>query len=233
LRVNIDPDLTTERMRECLCRWQEAGDGRAIFLGCYALMTDNMVAAVRAGEFRDPAWVKHLLVHFAGYYFAALDAWDAGDASLPPVWRCAYEVACQPDASALQQLLLGVSAHINYDLVLATADLLEGEWHAMEDAEREARRADFDQVNLIIATTIDEVQDTILEPAAPILGIVDAALGPIDEWMIAGQVRRWRNEVWAEAIRRVGLIDPFEREAHRQQIEAAALQWAQRLGARL
>lgn len=88
-------------MRECLCRWQEAGDGRAIFLGCYALMTENMVAAVRAGEFRDPAWVQHLLVHFAGYYFSALDAWDADDASLPPVWRCAYEVACQPDASAL------------------------------------------------------------------------------------------------------------------------------------
>lgn len=231
--MNVDPDLTVARMREHLCRWQEAGDDRAIFLGCYALMTDNMVTAARAGEFRDSAWVRHLLVHFAGYYFAALDAWEAGDAAVPPVWRCAYEAASKPNSSVLQQLLLGVSAHINYDLVLATADLLDGEWQGLGDAQRESRRSDFDKVNEIIARTIDAVQDSILEPRSPFLSIVDTALGPIDEWLIAREIRRWRNDVWTEAMRRVELTYPGEREAHRQQIEADALQWAQRLGAYL
>jgi hypothetical protein len=226
--MTANPDATLARMRECLGRWQEAGDGRAVFLGCYALMTENMLRAVSAGRFRDAAWVRHLLIHFAGYYFNALDAWDGGQ-DVPPVWRHAY--ACRADAPALQQLLLGVSAHINYDLVLATADLLEGEWQGMDEAKRAMRRADFDTVNAVIAGTIDAVQDSILEPREPALRIIDAALGPVDEWLIAGEIRRWRDAVWAEAVRRVELVDLLEREAHRQAVEAAALQWARRLGA--
>jgi hypothetical protein len=229
--VNVDPDLTTARMREVLCRWEEAGDGRAVFLGCYALMTNNMVLAARAREFHDPAWVQRLLVHFAGYYFAALDAWEAGQTDVPPVWRCAYEAACAPNTSTLQQLLLGVSAHINYDLVLATADLLDDDWRNMGAEQRAERRADFDTVNLIISRTIDAVQDSILEPREQALRFVDAALGPLDEWLIAREIRRWRDEVWAEAVRRVELADPLDREAHRQAVEAEALNWAHRLRA--
>lgn len=224
-----DPTQTLERMQECLCRWEAAGDARAVFLGCYAQMTANMAAAIAAGEFHDPAWVQRLLVHFAGYYFDALDAYDAGT-PVSPVWVCAHEAADRPGVSVLLQLLLGVNAHINYDLVLATADVLEDEWDYLTVDAQERRQADYNHVNAIISRTIDVVQDEIIERREPALAMLDTVLGPLDEWMVRREIVRWRNNVWDEAIRRLGLTEPEARELHRQTIEAAALAAAQRFG---
>ena len=71
----------TERMLSLLGQWQQIDDRRYVFLNCYYLMTSNMLRAIQAGEFRDSYWVGHLLEHFAGYYFNALDAYDAGQAA--------------------------------------------------------------------------------------------------------------------------------------------------------
>ena len=131
-----DPDQTLERMRTWLCRWEQAGDERAVFLSCYEMMTNNVLAALAAGEFHDPAWVRHLLSHFADYYFRALDAYDADEASAPAVWACACRAAARRGAPAVQQLVLGVNAHINYDLVFATADLLADDWESMPAEDR-------------------------------------------------------------------------------------------------
>jgi hypothetical protein len=222
-------DLTLERMQECLDRWEAAGDARAVFLGCYTQMTANMAAGIAAGEFYDPAWVKRLLVNFAGYYFDALDAYDAGS-PVSPVWTCAYEAADRPGVSVLLQLLLGVNAHINYDLVLATADVLEEEWANLSPAAREQRQADYDHVNEIISRTIDVVQDEIIGRREPALAMLDMLLGPLDEWMVQREITRWRNNVWDEAIHRVSLADLEARELHRQAVEAAALAVAGRFG---
>lgn len=77
---------TIDRMN-CLVRaWEEARDRRAVFLGCYALMTGNMLRAVEAGRFRDPEWTGRLLERFAAYYFTALEqVLAARRDSCPPV----------------------------------------------------------------------------------------------------------------------------------------------------
>ncbi len=224
-----DSTQTLTRMQECLCRWEADGDGRAVFLGCYAQMTANMAAGMAAGEFHDPAWVQRLLVHFAGYYFNALDAYDAG-APVSPVWICACEAADRPGVSVLVQLLLGVNAHINYDLVLATADVLEEEWASLSPEARAQRQADYNHVNEIIGRTIDVVQDEIIERREPALALIDTLLGPVDEWMVRREIIRWRSKVWQEAIQRIGLTEPEARELHRRAVEAAALETARRLG---
>lgn len=120
--------------------------------------------------------------------------------------------------------------HINYDLVFATADLLASEWETMSLADRERRQSDYNHVNEIIGRTIDEVQEGILADRAPALQIVDVVLGPLDEWLVQSQVSRWRDEVWAQALHHLSLSDPIAREAHRDAIEAAAMQWARRFG---
>jgi hypothetical protein len=225
-----DPDQTLERMRSCLCRWEPVGDARAVFLSCYEMMTRNVLESVAAGEFYDPAWVRHLLVHFAGYYFRALDAYEAGEPSMPAVWACAYRAAARRGAPAVQQLLLGVNAHINYDLIFATADLLADEWEAMSVEDRERRRSDYNHVNDVIGRIINQVQAEIVNRREPVLEIVDVMLGPLDEWLVELEVSRWRDKVWAQALHRVSLSDPVAREQHRDAVEAAAMEWVRRFG---
>ncbi len=215
-----------DRMAALLAQWEQAGDRRAIFLGCYTMMTHNMLAALDAGRFHDSRWVAALLEHFASYYFNALDACEAGDPAAPVVWRRTFAAAGRPKTRALQNLLLGVNAHVNYDLTFATADMLAGEWAALSEPERKLRHEDFCQVNRIIAETVDEVQDAVLERYAPAMDLVDRLLGRLDEWLAAHTIARWRDEVWRHAVRWLETDDAASRAALRQKIERGALRWA-------
>jgi hypothetical protein len=123
----------------------------------------------------------------------------------------------------LQSLFLGINAHINYDLVLAVADMLAPDWQTLTASERQARYQDHCMVNRIIAETIDRVQDAVVEKHAPSLNLVDTLMGPMDEWLITKLIAQWRDEVWDQATRMVELPDDDSREQLRQQIEARSL----------
>jgi len=193
-----DPVLV--QMEEWIERWHQNHDQRETFLACYRLMTANMLAAIERREFSDGEWVKHLLHRFADYYFAALHAYEQERSHTPPVWQAAFDAALSSTCTPLQNLLLGVNAHINYDLVLTLDDLLQPEWHSLAPAHRAMRRMDHNRVNRIIAATIDAVQDQILEPAMPVMQAVDVLLGSMDERLIAGMITRWRGKVWQYAV---------------------------------
>ena len=197
--MSLSPPVT-ERMRHQILQWEGQGDARAIFLSCYALMTENMLAAVRGVRFQDTAWVHRLLHRFAGYYFEALDCYDCGDDPTPRVWRQVHDASRHRPLHVLQHLLLGMNAHINYDLVLTLDELLRPEWLRLDEAGRRKRLQDHRQVNTIIAETIDEVQDSVVERHDPVLEVADVLLGPLDERILSLLVTHWREEVWEKAV---------------------------------
>jgi hypothetical protein len=212
-----------QRMMLLTQQWEAAQDRRAIFLGCYTLMTRNMLDAIDAGRFHDGGWVSRLLHRFADYYFEALAAYEQQPAAAPPVWQLAHDMARREHVMTIQHLLLGVNAHINFDLIFSLADLLEPEWDQLDEDAREKRHADHTQVNLIIGETIDRVQDAILEPRSPWLDIFDRLLGPVDEWLTSRLIAGWREAVWREAVRLIALREAADRAAFRHQTEANAL----------
>ena len=138
------------RMAAMSATWEQAGDGRAIFLDCYAKMTAAVFEAVDDDRFVDGDWVLQLLVHFAGYYDASVDGGPEGVA-VPEPWVLAHAAAVGNDAHPMQLLLAGVNAHINYDLVLTLIDVLEPEWGRLDDAGLDRRRCDYDEINVVIA----------------------------------------------------------------------------------
>lgn len=219
-----------ERMQALVLQWQQVSDRRAIFLDCYRLMTANMLQAIDRREFNDPAWVNHLLHHFADYYFFALDAYERDVISAPQVWQVAFGAAKGERLLPVQNLLLGVNAHINYDLVLTLDELLQPEWQQLDEARRRARFADHCRVNDIIGATIDAVQDQVLEPAMPVLQVVDVLLGRLDERMISRLITRWRGNVWQHAVRLVEAANTSQRTALTRRVEIEALQMAKWIG---
>ncbi len=208
--------------------WKAAADNRYIFLQCYALMSRNMLRALEAGEFHDRRWVSRLLHHFADYYFEALSEYEGGECR-SRVWRHAHEVTCGRNLLSVQYLLLGVNAHINYDLVLSLVDVLEPEWASLDPARREERYRDHLHVNTVIAATIDTVQDEVLEKHTPWLDILDRLLGRTDEWLISRLITRWREEVWQEAVRFLESAAPQQRRQLREALEARVVERAEQL----
>lgn len=214
-----------ERMQDHIGRWEQTGDRRAVFLSCYSMMTQNMLTAIARGEFQDPVWVNHLLHHFADYYFVALEAYEQDPITAPAVWQIAHDCCRSPNLKALQNLLLGVNAHINYDLVLAVSDVLQNEWGALSPQQREMRYADHCKVNVIIAQTVDSVQDQVIERYNPEMDLVDKLMGSLDEWLISRLIASWRDLVWRNAIDRV-MAPQAERELLTQKVEKACLEIA-------
>lgn len=216
------------RMRSHLQSWPE-DDGRAVFLECYLIMTRNMVAGVYGGRFGDARWVHALLHRFAAYYFDALDTFDHALSSAPPVWQLAFEGTNAGERTPIQHLLLGVNAHINYDLVLTLEEILAPEWSDLDPEHRATRYADHCRVNRVIAESIDAVQDTVLEPRMSVLRVVDTALGPLDEMLVARLITSWREDVWRHAQALLACRCDRDRGACLQSVEENAMRIGERL----
>lgn len=212
-----------DRMAAQTRRWEQADDRRAIFLACYAMMTRNMQRGLADGRFADAAWVDALVERFASYYFVSLQAYEAGAAAQLEVWRRAHDLARLPTTTAIQNLLMGVNAHINCDLVLVLDDLLTPVWGALSERERALRHADYTMVNTIIGETIDRVQDEVIAPYARGMGLVDRLWGPLDEWCTAQLIRNWRADVWRRALAIVAAESAEARGALRAEADVIAL----------
>jgi hypothetical protein len=220
------------RMQILIDEWEAAADPRRLFLRCYQMMTRNMLASISRGEFADPAWVNRLLHRFAGYYFLAEAKYRGTPEAAPSIWRSAHDATRDPAVLPIQKLLLGVNAHINYDLVLTLVDLLRREWPSLPEPRRALRHADHCRVNAVIAATIGAVQDQIVEPAMPWLDLVDKAMGPLDELLIGRLIAGWRESVWQHAVRLLACASDAERAEVLRDVEARATAIGGRLGAR-
>ena len=212
--------------------WESLRDRRAIFLRCYGMMTANMVKAVEAGRFADCVWVDRLLHRFADYYFDALACFDCGE-NVPAVWRYVHEAAANRNLHVIQHLLLGVNAHINYDLVLTLVELLEPDWKDLSIYDRQSRYHDHQMVNTIIAETIDEVQDEVVEKYSPLMDLIDTLMGRLDEKLLVGMISNWRDGVWDDAMKMLLHPEINDRQLMISDLETEVLKKARSLELRL
>ncbi|MEX1094167.1 MAG: DUF5995 family protein [Acidimicrobiia bacterium] len=212
-----------DKMDTLVTRWGDT-DRRSLFAGAYRSMSARMLQAIDADEFGDPVWVDQLLTSFADYYFYAVDASGAGPDSCPAVWRVAFDATVDDRIHPLRVLFLGINAHINYDLALCVADVM-ADWDRLDTEIRDLRRSDYDLVDTIICRTVDSVQDTVVGPASPTMVLLDRLLGPIDEWLFASLITRWRRDTWADGLSLLASTDDRIEEV-RAKIEVEALDTA-------
>ena len=187
---------TLDQMQHQLESWSTNEDPRRTFLACYSMMTTNMYSAVGANRFVDSCWVESLLENFAQYYFDALEKFEAGDRKTPEIWQYTFDKTMSGTAGVLESLILGVNAHINYDLVLALETALRSEESYNKPDLLKTRYADHLMVNSIISETIDAVQEEVLEPQSTALKLIDSLLGRIDEYLLSALITHWRENVW-------------------------------------
>jgi hypothetical protein len=153
----------------------------------YRKVTAKVKEGIDAGFFDDGARMERLDVAFASRYLSALGRFEHGDRPT----RC-WELACRASGKSrpiiLQQLLLGINAHINLDLGIAAAETAAG--GALPDLRR-----DFDRINEILASLIGQVQHEI-DAVSPWIGLLDWIGGRHDEEMLRFSIEVARTEAW-------------------------------------
>ena len=112
-------------MGERLARLPASLSHQRVFLQTYQRTTVAVGNAVERALFEDPGWVERWDVVFAKLYLTALDAEIAGDHTVPRPWRLAF--AASSDLPPLRLVLLGVNAHVNFDLPQALLAVISDE----------------------------------------------------------------------------------------------------------
>ena len=203
----VDIDEALDCMRATLTRFHADGDKRAIFLRLYYIMTLEVHAAVHGlGDYQgrqvflDAAWIRSLSGKFASLYFKALDTHGREpDEHVERAWKAAHAAARSSRSTVVQNALLGINAHINYDLPRAIAANLDPS--ELDDYPRlQLRKFDHDQVNNLLVRTLRPIQDVLARDYAPAIAVVDTLLGNLDERMSEIGLKYYRERVWWDAL---------------------------------
>jgi hypothetical protein len=204
--ASLDPMIA--RMQEVGERLVADNDERQHFHGAYLRSTLAVKEDVRRRAFLDPPWAERWGLVFAQLYMKAFDAWERGDET-PGPWRVAFEAARDPVITPLRHALLGINAHINYDLPQALIAIIsESEFDDPEVMKR--RAADHAHVDSILVRRVPSEDKELAKVEEPgDRTIVDRLLQPFNRWGTRRFLREGRAKVWGntrvlDAARRRG-----------------------------
>ena len=173
LLAAMPSDLTTQRT----------------FLSTYRRTTIAVGKQVEEGRFEDPGWVDRWDVAFADLYVSALEAHLSGGHVSRP-WRQAF--AARADLPLLRLLLLGINAHINYDLPQALLAVIAPEDFA-KPALLARRQRDHERIDAILARRVSAENAQLLAARASAL---DRVLRPLNQEASKRFLREARQKVW-------------------------------------
>lgn len=168
-----------------LCERQRLRAG--YFAALYRHMTLAVKRGMETGQFQDPDRMERLDIYFAQRYFDAFDAYYRGQRPTD-AWRVAFEATANRRLAIVQQMLLGINAHINLDLGIAAAETAPGQ-------DLPGLKRDFDQINRVIAGLTDQVMAEIGE-VSPWFALLDRLGGRTDKAVVNFSIDVARAQAW-------------------------------------
>ena len=183
------------RMTELLGSLEDDGDPARFFLGTYLRTTQAVAAALDAGTFEDVDWVARWDVDFAGLYLDALDAYRADPGRPAAPWRLA--LGAKPALPPEAHVLLGMNAHINFDLPQSLVRVIGPEDFA-DPGLVALRRRDHERIDEVLASRVAE-EDHALQLAGGRRTPLDRLLAPANRTASRLFLRESRRKVWANA----------------------------------
>ena len=203
-------------------RWQvldAACDPDAIFALLYLITTAKVGDLVAASHFADNPFLVEWDQDFAQRYFDAFDAHHAGGAA-PEPWQKAFDHAASGRSTVTEDLLLGMNAHVNYDLAFSAYEM---------GLPQNGQKADFDRVNDAFWNVVVPVGDEMgarYDPSQARDG--SGELGPFDYGVVELLIS-WRENAWNNAVLLAHAGDPLTFAAVEAKIESEANAIAQGL----
>ncbi|HYT26971.1 MAG TPA: DUF5995 family protein [Actinomycetota bacterium] len=223
MRRSKDVNELIDRMQALFLPLEERGDPGRYFLATYQRTTRAVQAELAAGGFLDPAWVERWDLAFADFYLEALETVEAGRRPSEP-WAVAFGAAARDGFPPLRHVLLGMNAHINYDLAQSLLAVITDE--ELDDPELVARRAaDHRHIDEVLAARVGS-EDAELEALSGARSRTDRLLAPLNRLGTRRFLKESREKVWANTrllslARRAGPAPYAERLAELERLAAA------------
>jgi hypothetical protein len=199
-----------------------AGEGSRLgyFAALYGLMTHRVAEGLAAGRFEHGDRMQRLACHFAARYLSAVERFEAGEPA-PAAWQVSFDAASRWRPIVLQHLLLGINAHINFDLGIAAAEVAVAPGG---DGGLEAVEHDFNEINAVLAELLGDVQDRLAR-VSPWMGLLDVVGGRKDEEVGNFSLRKAREAAW-QVARRLSTLAEEDRPAAEAALDAHVAHFA-------
>jgi hypothetical protein len=196
-------ERVAEQLEARALGFERRRDARCVFATAYAHLSRRLARRLNGAGFAEPSWVTELATTFAGYYFRAVDGFDSGTLE-PGAWQSVFEASRGGRTSVLEDLVLGLTAHIVNDLPRALCDV------GLRHATGRSRLDDYQRLNDVLGDAIEGVQGAVTRRYDPLLGALDLIAGSSDELLTNYGLRLGRAAAWYNAER---LMDPELRGA--------------------
>ena len=168
-----------------------------IFAYVYRRTTAQIKQAIIDKQFEDNERMERLDVAFANLYLTAYQRYT-NNLKCSESWKIAFD-AKNDNISILQHIILGMNAHINLDLGIATASFQSG-------TKILEIKNDFLKVNLILNSLINEMQERIVK-VSRLMAILDWIGENTDNQIINFSMVKAREQAWNSACYLAGLED--------------------------
>jgi Family of unknown function (DUF5995) len=168
-----------------------AGNNCACYFAVlYRKVTCKVRDCIINKDFEDAARMERLDVAFANRYLQAFYLWLEGKLTAGS-WKVAFDSTSDKSVLVIQHLLLGMNAHINFDLGIATAFVMNG-------TLLETIHKDFDGINAILDSMTDNIE-ACLTKINPLMRLLNLNIYKYDEMLVSFSITTARDGAWSFA----------------------------------
>lgn len=189
--MNIKQATTINEVIQLLDEIIEISKQEQSAIGLFAILYREVTLKIKEGidndSFQNGERMEKLDVIFANRYLKAYYQYKAREKA-SECWEFSFQQAETFWPIVVQHLLLGINAHVNLDLGIASAQVSTIE--NIEDL-----KSDFDHINTILSNLVGHVE-TCLIKIWPTLTIILKLTGKIDNFFIDFSMKTARDGAW-------------------------------------
>lgn len=160
-----------------------------LFAYVYRRTTAEIADAIANKRFEDNERMERFDVVFANFYLDAYHAFQ-NNQNLSKSWRHVFEASSEY-LSILQHVIMGMNVHINLDLAISAANVMDGK-------DIQAIEKDYHLVNDILFEITNELQARISR-VSPLMFLADWMGKNSDERIIDFSMQKARTAAWNAA----------------------------------
>lgn len=218
-RFMVEPPRSVQQAYQALLivsdQLQGARQADAAFTDAYAIITRRVMEEVTRSDchFQEPGFISRLAAQFCCLYLTSMHRRSRNAHEVIPAWNIAHDAVQTSGLTPLHHVVLGLNAHINYDLAVGLHLVVRDSLWTPELLAR--CKHDHDHVNEIIETAAVEILEVLARKyQCPLsLRLLDHDERTVKAFTQLAMVPlgSWRERVWTDFLRL--LNEPAERTA--------------------
>jgi hypothetical protein len=186
-----DIDQVLSALAEIVASARAANSAMGYFPALYHQVTLAIKQGVAQGFFDDGPRMERLDTVFADRFLAARQTFLAGGQP-SRCWRVAFEATKSDQLIIIQDLLVAMNAHINFDLGIAAAQVCPGDSIA-------TLQGDFDKINQLLAKLLPAAE-AVVGRFSPLIGLLDQIGGRDETQILNFSMDAARADAWNHAL---------------------------------